>query len=71
MLRIFKCIEISLSDQTPGASLKFVSGPMRDQLVLCSASIQSIGKCVKYIQSRICPQPTTYVPIMEIAILHD
>ena len=34
MLRSFKCIEISLSDQTPG-----VSGPMRAQLVLCSALI--------------------------------
>ena len=37
----FKCIEISLSDQSQvqRPSLKFVSGPMRAQLVLCFALI--------------------------------
>ena len=70
MLRSFKCIEISLSDQTPGAeTLSKVCVWTNESLagsVLCShwshwklLRIQSIGKCVIYIHSRICPQPNS------------
>ena len=82
MPRSFKCIEISLSDQTLGAetlsNVCVLTNESRAQNQLSSnwyrhklqrgsdreisihlklLRIQSIGKCVKYIHSRKCPQP--------------